>query len=230
METHQRKHFKFVAWLLQGILCCCDLVYGFTVHFTSQLSPHQNVRSDSNWHLSILHFHCTLIFIWLTPGSSFYPQYREGIWAEWNGQNQKKTSLSESGGGGLVGGQFVHFLPDSCSPQLQRPLKWWITSPWARYCGLSGRRRKVQIYIVIFKKYTGKITFCVIGWSFALVGSANLIDGKYVLQFMSNFFLSKWFAANFQGRPNCKCRGSFIGPGISRGKKYIPIQTSNLYR
>ena len=80
------------------------------------------------------------------------------------------------------------------------------------------------------KKSAGKITFCVIGCSFALVGSAHLIDGKYVLQFMSNFFLSKWFAANFQGRPNCKCRGSFIGPGISRGKKYIPIQTSNLYR
>ena len=81
----QRKHFKYVAWLLQGMLCCCDLVYGFTVRFTSQLSPHQNVRSDSNWHLSILHFHCTLIFIWLTPGSSFYPwhsNYREGIWAE----------------------------------------------------------------------------------------------------------------------------------------------------
>ena len=77
--------FKFVAWLLQGMLCCCDLVYGFTVSFTSQLSPHQNVRSDSNWHLSILHFHCTLIFIWLTPGSSFYlwhSYYREGIWAE----------------------------------------------------------------------------------------------------------------------------------------------------
>ena len=112
---------------------------------------------------------------------SIQSNYTEGIWAEWNGQNQKKTSLSESAGGGLVGGQFVRFLPDSCSPQLQRPLKWWITSPWARYCGLSGRRRKVQIYIVIFKKYTGKITFCMKGWSFALVGSAHLIAGKYVL-------------------------------------------------
>ena len=120
------------------------------------------------------------IVLWSFSNSPHAPRYihsnyKEGIWAEWNGQNQKKTSISESGGGGLAGGQFVHFLPDSCSPQLQRPLKWWITSPWARCCGLSGRRRKVQIYIVIFKKSTGKITFCMIGWSFALVGSARLI-------------------------------------------------------
>ena len=107
-------------------------------------------------------------------------------------------------------------------------LLWLIWAPQEKY--KVQEKEKYKSILLSSKKSASKIIFCVIGWSFALVGSAHLIDDKYVLQFMSNFFLSKWFAANFQGRPNCKCRGSFIGPGISWGKKYIPIQTSNLYR
>ena len=91
-------------------------------------------------------------------------------------------------------------------------LLWLVWAPQEKYKSI----------LLSSKKSASKIIFCVIGWSFALVGSAHLIDDKYVLQFMSNLSLSKWFAANIQVRPNCKCRGSFIGRGFHEAKSTYP--------
>ena len=79
---------------------------------------------------------------------------------------------------------------------------------------------KYKSILLSSKKSAGKITFCVIGCSFALVGSAHFIDGKYVLQFMYNLLLSKWLI--FKGDPIANAEAALLGRGFHEAKSTYP--------